>query len=214
METELDEIALGERKWQPMLKDFYQPFKANLNKKDKELDKKKLTEEKTSAKCPKCDKPMVIKMGRFGKFMACSGYPECKTTKPLPEEEKKQKALAKQYAQEKCPKCGAPMQVKRGRFGEFLGCTKYPDCKGIKPIEKKTGAKCPKCQVGDIVEKRSKKGRTFYACNKFPDCEFALWQKPTGEKCPDCKSLLVYAAKGNIKCSNTECKFTKDQDKK
>jgi len=214
MESELDDVAQGKRKWQPVLKDFYKPFKDNLKKKDKELDKKKLTEEKTKETCEKCGKPMVIKMGRFGKFMACSGYPDCKNTKPLPEEAKKQAEMQKQYANEKCPECGAPMQVKRGRYGEFLGCTKYPDCKGIKKIEKKTDAKCPQCKKGDIVEKRSKKGRTFYACNRFPDCEFALWQKPTGEKCPDCDSLLVFAAKGKVRCSNKECKFEKEQTKK
>lgn len=213
MENELDEIAQGKQEWQPAIKEFYIPFKKTLKKKDKELDKKELTEEKTKVKCPKCSAPMVIKMGRFGKFMACTKYPDCKTTKPLPEEAKKKKELEKLYADEKCPKCGGKMNVRRGRFGEFLGCDKYPDCKGIKPIEKKTDAKCPQCEKGDIIEKRSKKGRTFYACNKYPDCKFALWQKPTGEKCPKCKSLLVFAAKDMIKCSAKECKFEKEQEK-
>ena len=214
MEKELDEVAQGQRPWVPVIKAFYTPFKKNLKLKDKELDKKELTEEKTEEKCEKCGSPMVIKMGRFGKFMACSKYPECKNTKPLPEEAAKQAELSKQYAEEKCPKCGAPMQIKRGRFGSFLGCSKYPECKGIKPIEKKTGVKCPQCEKGDIIEKRSKKGRTFFACNRFPDCEFALWQKPTGEKCPQCQSLLTFAAGGKIKCSNKECKFEKIAEKK
>lgn len=214
MEKELDEIAQGQREWVPVIKDFYAPFKKNLKLKDKELDKKELTEEKTEEKCDKCGSPLVIKMGRFGKFMACSNYPKCKNTKPLAEEAAKQAELSKQYADEKCPKCGAPMQIRRGRFGAFLGCTKYPECKGIKPIEKKTGVKCPSCGKGDIVEKRSKKGRTFYACNRFPDCEFALWQKPTGEKCPQCQSLLTFAAGGKVKCSNKECTFEKIVEKK
>lgn len=213
MEKELDEVAQGQRQWVPVIKAFYGPFKKNLKLKDKELDKKELTEEKTEEKCEKCDSPMVIKMGRFGKFMACSKYPECKNTKPLPEEAAKQAEMSKQYADEKCPKCGASMQIKRGRFGSFLGCSKYPECKGIKPIEKKTGVKCPQCEKGDIIEKRSKKGRTFFACNRFPDCEFALWQKPTGEKCPQCQSLLTFAAGGKIKCSNKECKFEKIVEK-
>ncbi len=211
MESKLDEIASGKREWKPVIKDFYKPFKSNLDKKYKQLDKKELTEEKTKEKCDKCGSAMVIKMGRFGKFMACTKYPECKSTKPLPEEEKKQKELEKKFSEEKCPKCGAKMQVKRGRFGEFLGCSKYPECKGIKAIENKTGAKCPQCENGDIIEKKSKKGRTFYACNKYPDCKFALWQKPTGENCPDCESLLTFAAANKIKCSNKECKFEKDQ---
>ncbi|MFC1617792.1 type I DNA topoisomerase [Patescibacteria group bacterium] len=212
MEEELDEIAQGKREWNPVIKDFYKPFKANLDKKFKQLSKKELTEEKTSEKCDKCQSEMVIKMGRFGKFMACTKYPECKNTKPLPEEEAKQKELEKEHADVKCPKCKGPMQVRRGRFGEFLGCSKYPDCKGILPIEKKTGAKCPQCKKGDIIEKQSKKGRTFYACNKYPKCKFALWQKPTSEKCPDCKSLLVFAAGKKIACSSKECKFEKAQE--
>ena len=102
------------------------------------------------------------------------------------------------------------MQVKFGRFGKFLGCTRYPDCKGIKRIEKKTGVTCPQCNKGDIVERRSKRGRNFYSCNRYPDCKFALWSKPTGEKCPDCGSLLVYAKEGKIGCSGKACKFSKE----
>lgn len=217
MESSLDEIASGKKEWRPLIKDFYGPFKKNLKKKEKEVDKKKLTEEKTKEKCEKCKKPMVIKMGRFGKFLACSGYPDCKNTKPIGKEGERQEKLKNEYANVKCEKCGAPMVVKRGRFGEFLGCSKYPECKTIKPIEKKTDVKCPKCKEGDIIEKRTKKGRTFFACNKFPKCEFALWQKPVADKknkgkgieCPKCKSLLVYAAKGKMKCSKKECDYIK-----
>lgn len=99
------------------------------------------------------------------------------------------------------------MVVKRGKFGAFLGCSKYPECKNIKRIESKTGITCPKCQKGEIVERKSKKGRVFYGCNAYPDCDFALWNKPTGDKCPKCQSLLVFAAKGIKKCSNKECGY-------
>jgi DNA topoisomerase-1 len=150
---------------------------------------------------------MVIKMGRYGKFLACTGYPECKTTKPL--DENGQPAPV-QESNEKCDKCGAPMVFKRGRFGPFLSCSKYPDCKNIKNIEQKTGATCTQCGKGDIIAKRSRQGRTFYSCNRYPECKFALWQKPTGEKCPDCDSLLVFAAGNKIRCSNKECKFIKE----
>lgn len=207
MEENLDQIATGEKEWVPIIKDFYGPFHKNLAKKDGEVSKEELTQEETDEKCDKCGKPMIIKLGRFGKFMACTGYPDCKTTKPLKEEAKAQAALEKEHSHEKCPECKAPMAIKRGRFGTFLGCSKYPECKGIKPIEKKTGADCPKCEKGEIIEKRSKKGRTFFACNKYPECEFALWQKPTGEKCPDCSSLIVFAAKGKLRCSSKECKY-------
>ena len=104
------------------------------------------------------------------------------------------------------------MIVKRGRFGAFLGCSGYPECKNIMNIEKKTGIKCPKCGKGDIIERKSKKGKMFYGCNKYPECDFVMWNKPTGELCPDCQSPLAFAAKGKINCSNKECAFTKEQE--
>lgn len=199
MEEELDEIAQGKMKWIPVIRGFYEPFKENLTKKYKDVEK---AIEKTDKKCPKCGGDIIIKFGRFGKFYACSRYPECKHTEPLEEE----KEMAKQYEGEICEKCGSPMALKRGKFGAFLGCSKYPECSNIKKIEKTTGVNCPKCLVGEIVERRSKRGRVFYGCNKYPDCDFALWNRPASEKCPKCGSLLVFAGKDKIKCSNKECK--------
>lgn len=207
MEKDFDAIAEGEKEWVPVIRDFYGPFKENLAVKDKELDKKDITEEKTDEKCEKCGSPMVIKFGRFGKFLACTGYPECKNTKQIgaggaPEEP--------EVTDEKCEKCGKPMIVKRGRFGPFLSCSDYPACKTTKPIAKKTGVKCPTCGVGELVERRSKtRGRVFYGCNRFPECKTALWGKPIGEACPQCKSPLIIAKKGLIGCSNKECKYTR-----
>jgi DNA topoisomerase-1 len=155
-------------------------------------------------------RPMIIKTGRFGKFLACTNYPECKNTKSTdPEEAKQQQAV--EATNELCEKCGKPMMLRRGRFGPFLGCSGYPECKNIKNIEIKMNMKCPKCAVGDIVQRRSKRGKPFYGCNKYPDCDFALWEKPTGEFCPTCKQPLVFAAKGIIKCSNKECDYKKEQ---
>lgn len=211
MEKDLDEIATDKREWVPVIEDFYKPFIKNIEKKDKELDKKKLTEEKTDKKCPECGKPMVKKMGRFGKFYACSGYPDCKTTEPLEDEKKEIEAIEKE-SKEKCDKCGSPMVVKRGRFGAFLACSKYPECKNTKAIIKSTGVKCPKCKKGEIVEKKSKKGRMFYACDQYPDCDYAMWQRPTGENCPKCKGILAYAGKEKIKCTNKECDFEKETE--
>jgi DNA topoisomerase-1 len=152
---------------------------------------------------------MIIKTGRFGRFLACTGYPDCKNTKPIngngePEEP--------ETTDEKCDECGAPMQFKHGRYGKFLGCTKYPDCKGIKNIEKGTGVTCPECGKGEIIEKKSKKGRTFFACNQYPDCKTAFFAKPVDEKCPDCGSQLVFGPKGTHKCSSKECKFSKSAE--
>ena len=170
------------------------------------VNKKDLTEEATEEVCEKCGKPMVIKLGRFGKFLACTGFPDCKNTKPLNGAGEPEKP---ELTDEKCDLCGAPMQIKQSRYGKFLGCSKYPECKGIKGIEKTTGVKCPQCGKGDIVEKRSKRGKTFYSCNQYPNCKFALWSKPTGEKCPDCENLLVYGKGNTSYCSNTGCKFKK-----
>jgi DNA topoisomerase-1 len=175
MEEDLDKIAEGKKKWQPIIEDFYDPFMDNLQLKEKELTKKELTEEKTEEICEKCGAPMVIKTGRFGKFLACSNYPECKNTHPLFVTKEEQQA---EETGEICAKCGGKMIIKNGRFGKFLACSNYPKCKNTKRIEKSTGLKCPKCQTGDVVVKKSKRGKIFWACNRYPDCDYASWENP------------------------------------
>lgn len=206
MEDDLDQIAAGSTPWVPIIRNFYHPFKGHLNSKYMEVSKKDLTETETDEVCEKCSSPMVVKIGRFGKFLACSNYPNCKNTKQIG---KDGKVEAPETTDEKCPDCGADMVVKRGRFGKFLACSRYPDCKGIKKIQHSTGVKCPQCNEGDIVEKRSKRGRNFYSCSRYPDCKFALWSKPTGEKCQACGSLMVYSKNNTAACSNKDCSFTK-----
>jgi len=212
MEDDLDEIAEGKKKWMPVIKEFYAPFKENLNQKYQEISK---MEEKTDEICEKCGSPMVIKMGRYGRFLACSNFPECRNIRSL----KSEGETEPETANEVCDKCGAPMAIKSGRFGKFLSCSRYPECKNIKSLVKSTGVKCPECgknllaedllKAGEIVERRSKKGRTFYSCNRYPDCKFALWSKPTGEKCSKCGSLLVYGKNDTVVCSNKECDYKK-----
>lgn len=204
IEEEFDEIAEGKKEWVPVIKEFYTPFHKNLKNKTKDVKKEDLLE-KLDKKCPECGGDLLVKFGRFGKFIACVNFPNCRYT----EKTEAEKKVEDENSGVICDKCGAPMVVKRGRFGAFLGCSRYPDCKGIQRIENKTGIKCPKCSVGDIVERKSKRGKLFYGCSSYPKCDFALWSKPTGEKCPDCGSLLVYAAKGVIKCSGKECKYEK-----
>lgn len=214
MEGEFDKIAGGEIRWQPAIKDFYLPFHENLELKYNEINKQDIMpEEKSEVICDKCGSTMVIKTGRYGQFLACSNYPECKNIKNMkagtgvPEEKsEEQKKLEEKYSKEICDKCGSPMALKVGRFGPFLACTAYPKCKNIKNIEENnnsTGIKCPVCGLGEIVQKRSKRG-VFYACNKYPDCKTAFWSKPTGNKCPDCGSLMV-EVEGGEKCSNKSC---------
>ncbi len=175
MEEDLDDIAEGKIKWQPVIKEFYDPFAKLLVQKEKELVKKDIIEEKTELKCEKCGSPMVVKTGRYGKFLACSNYPECKNVQPLMVTEEEHKA---EETQEKCPKCQSSLVVKTGRFGKFLACSGYPACKFTKPIQKSIGMKCPKCKEGDIVVKKSKRGKIFWACNRYPDCDYASWEKP------------------------------------
>lgn len=184
MEDKLDDIADGERKWVPVIEEFYTPFEKNLSLKNKEINKDDIIKpEITEEKCPECGKPLLIRLGRFGKFMACSGYPECKYSRPLESkaEEKEMKELVKESG-EKCEKCGGKMVLKEGRFGKFLACENYPKCKNTKAIVQSTGMKCPECGEGDVVTKRTKKGRTFWGCSRYPDCKYATWENPTEKK--------------------------------
>ncbi|MFA6307758.1 MAG: type I DNA topoisomerase [Patescibacteria group bacterium] len=204
MENDLDEIAEGKKEWQPIISAFYKPFEKNLMEKEKELDKKEITETATEEVCDKCDSPMVIKLGRFGKFLACSNYPDCKNTKPIGDDGKPEE---REKIDEPCPTCGKDMIVKTGRFGKFIACSDYPKCKTTKSKDSGTGVKCGLCKEGEMVTKRSKRGKIFYGCNNYPKCEHLLWGKPTGEKCPDCSKLLYQANKTTIKCE--ECDFSK-----
>lgn len=201
MEEDLDQIAEGKKEWQPIIKSFYEPFEKNIMTKEKELDKKEITETATDEKCDKCGSAMVIKLGRFGKFMACSNYPDCKNTKPLGDDGKAEEV---EKVDEKCPNCGKDMIVKTGRFGKFIACSDYPTCKTTKSKDQGTGVKCGLCAEGEMVAKRSKRGKIFYGCNNYPDCKHLLWGKPTGQKCPECGKLLYQANKSTVKCEECE----------
>ncbi|MEK7067603.1 MAG: type I DNA topoisomerase, partial [Patescibacteria group bacterium] len=212
MEENLDDIARGGKEWQKIIGDFYDPFAKNLEKKRKELSKKELTEEKTNEVCEKCGSPMVIKMGRYGKFMACTNYPECKNTKNLNSGDKDRdgtkdseelKKFAVKYEGQTCPECGSPLVAKISKYGPFMACSNYPKCKFILNTNG-TGISCPDCGSGEITRKRSRRG-FFYGCSNYPKCKFTLWGKPTGQKCPKCGSLMI-ESKDEVKCSNKDCK--------
>ncbi|MFH0820345.1 MAG: type I DNA topoisomerase [Candidatus Peregrinibacteria bacterium] len=199
MEERLDDIAEGKVGWQPVIDDFYKPFAQLLEEKKEEVKKEDVIHEKTDEICDLCDAPMKVKLGRNGKFLSCSKYPECKNAKPMKAEREKEAALQKQYKNEKCDKCGKPMTVKRGRFGEFLACSGYPKCKTTRPLAHALNVKCPKCDKA-LVEKRTKRRKVFYGCSGYPDCEFATWHKPITDPCPVCKGVQVQAKKDLIKC--------------
>jgi DNA topoisomerase-1 len=187
-----------------VVKDFYVPFHEKLTEALAIKGKVKPEDISTETICEKCGKPMVIRWGRHGRFMACTGFPECKNAKPL--EGEAQPAAAVE-TDEKCPKCGSPMVLKSGRFGKFLACSKYPECKTTKPLA--TGVKCPE-DGGDIVERRSKRGKSFWSCSNYPNCKFATWHKPVPKSCPDCGAAFMaekWDKAGNVtlSCLNKEC---------
>jgi len=266
MEEELDEVEEGKLSWIEALDEFYKKFKKDLRLAEREMEDIKGEGIPTDEKCEKCGKPMVVRLGRNGAFLACTGYPECDGTRDLTPE------LAAQYgtagppapdvAEENCQKCGKPMAVKRGRFGYFLACTGYPECRNTKKIVMKEGAatavadvpleeKCPKCGnnlalkhgrygqftacsnypncryvkrqtlgiacpekgcTGELVVRRTKRGKTFYGCSRYPQCKFAAWDKPIAEPCPQCGSpLLLEKHKKDSTavryCRNEACKY-------
>ena len=210
MEEELDLVEDGTDDWVKVIGDFYRPFKKTIDslKKKTKAIKESLTEA-TDIKCEKCGSPMIMRWGRNGQFLACSSYPECKSTKPLAKDE------AQVKTDEKCEKCGSEMVVKTGRFGRFLACSGYPECKTTKAMT--IGIKCPKPKCGgQIVEKQTRSRRLFYGCSKYPKCDFASWDKPVAEPCELCNHpflvLKVTKAKGEqLRCP--ECKHEKTAHK-
>jgi DNA topoisomerase I len=169
--------------------------------------------------CENCGKPMVVKRGRFGQFLACTGYPECKTTRKLIATKQGGLRAAKpdQVLDELCPRCGANLVLKQGRYGEFTACTKYPECKYVK--HKTTGVKCPKDadKGGEIVERKSKRGKVFFGCSNYPDCDFVLWNRPLDEKCPSCGApfLVEKTTKKHgrqVLCNNEDCDYVRSEE--
>jgi DNA topoisomerase-1 len=264
MEEELDEVEDGKMTWVQALGEFYKKFEKDLAKASKNMENLKKQEIPTDEVCDKCGSPMVIKWGQFGRFMACSGYPECKNTKEITSDEapKEGEAAAESSEPEPCENCGKPMALKRGRFGQFLACTGYPECKTTRKIAaggkapkrpdvpldetcpqcgqaklmqkegrfgefiscgnypkckyikpKTVGVPCPKPGCGgELIERRSKRGKVFYGCLKYPDCDFVLWNKPVPEACPQCGApfLLEKSTKreGLVRyCNEESCKY-------
>ncbi len=195
METKLDDIEEGGVNWRKVIGDFYPGFEKNLRAASAYGDQ--LTEEV----CGKCGHFMIRRMGKFGKYLACSNYPECQNIVSEGEEE---------VSGIRCPKCGEHMVVKSGKFGKFLACPGYPDCRStmVMPTDEppKLVGKCPECGAPMTVRK-SKKGKTYYSCQGYPSCKFMSWDIPTGEKCPTCQNALVQTARGGIKCSNRDCNY-------
>ena len=261
MEEELDEIEEGKIEWRVAIGEFYEKFDKDLRHAEEHMTDIKRMEKPTDLICEKCGRPLVIKWGKHGSFIACTGYPECTFTRELTVDlpDVDQVDLSEQGDEEYCENCGRPMVLKKGRFGTFYACTGYPDCKTTKPVggtqkkpdvpldekcpqcgnnlvlktgrfgeftacsnypeckyvkQKTIGVKCPECSEGEVVERRSRRGRTFYGCNRYPDCNFVAWGKPVAEKCPDCgKPYLIekWLKSGPVlQCPDKECKYKRE----
>jgi DNA topoisomerase-1 len=186
LEESLDKIEEGDADWVETVQAFYKQFARDLKSAGKRMDNIKVGLE-TGEACPECGKPLVKKFGRFGSFLACSAYPECKYTKDLGGGRERP---ADEPTDEACPTCGKPMVIKHGRFGKFIACSGYPECKTTKPIT--LGIVCPEPNCGgQLVERRTKRGKTFFSCSNYPTCKFALWARPVAEPCPNCGAPFV-----------------------
>ncbi len=210
MEEELDEVAEGNRKYKDALRDFYTPFEKTLAQAKVQMKNIKTQEVKTDLSCEKCKSPMVIKWGRRGEFLACSNYPACKNTHEFHRTEEGEILKAKkEVTGEFCVNCGSQMIIKTGRFGKFLACSRYPECKSTRAVS--IGINCPRCG-GKMVEKRSRKGRVFYGCMNYPKCDFATWDRPLKEPCPKCGSpfLLSKVKKTSREVKCPACDYSRE----
>ena len=216
MEDELDKIEDGKEKWTKTMKRFYTPFERDLKKAAKEMRDVKRQEVPTDIACEKCGALMVVKWGRNGEFIACPKYPDCKNTKNFKRSNEGEiEIAAEEQVDEACEKCGKPMLLRFGKFGKFLGCSGYPECKNIQPLQKPVdlGIKCPECKEGNIKERKSRWGKMFYGCDKYPECKFASWDKPMPTPCPDCDSPILVEkvtkrAGRTHRCYKKECGYS------
>jgi DNA topoisomerase-1 len=218
LEDKLDKIEGGEYNWVETLQNFYDPFVVDLQNAAETMRDVKKEFEETDEVCDKCGKLMIIRWGRFGRFMACSGFPDCKNTRELPTpKENGEEAKPAPSVDVKCDVCGKPMALKRGRFGEFLACTGFPECKSTKPVAVEMDCPLDGCG-GQIVQRRSKRGRSFYGCTNYPTCTFSAWQRPVARTCPQCQSpyLLEKRPKqdplGTLACPSKTCDFSEKME--
>lgn len=187
LEDTLDAVARGEKEWIPVLEDFWKPFIKQIHDIDEQVKRQDVTTELLEDKCPKCSKPLAIRLGKRGRFIGCTGYPECDYTQDL-STQAGEKSEPEVVEGRECPDCKGALHIKTGRYGRFIGCSSYPDCKFIEPLEKPadTGVECPKCNAAKILKRKSRKGKIFFSCAAYPKCDYALWNEPIDKQCPQC----------------------------
>ena len=220
MEEDLDKVADGEIDWVALLNRFTSEFNPTLDQATRAMDSVK-GGLPSGLSCPECGKPTMIKFGKAGPFLACSGYPDCRFTSNFTRDEKGQVRIAEREQPQyqvvgKCPDCGGDLAVKKSRTGSrFIACTNYPACKHAEPFS--TGVPCPKCKEGTLVEKSSKRGKLFYGCDQYPKCDFAMWDEPVQGECPQCGSpvLAVKKPRGRkpyVGCPEKSCRYRQAGD--
>jgi DNA topoisomerase I len=213
MEDELDAVSRGEKEWIPVMHEFWDPFKKLVDHKEENVSRKDVTTEKMDEKCPKCGKPLSIRLGRRGRFIGCTGYPDCDYTRNL-DETAEQAAQPEKIEGRQCPQCNSDLIIRRGRYGKFIGCSGYPNCKYIEPLEKPQdmGVECPECHQGTFLKRKSRYGKIFYSCSRYPDCKYATWNPPLAQPCPKCAwpilTIKTTKRKGTERvCPRKECGF-------
>jgi len=213
LEDDLDAIARGEKDWIPLMHQFWSPFNQLIHEKEESVQRKDVTQEAIDEKCPECGNQLSIRLGRNGRFIGCTNYPECSYTRDL-EGNTTSTEAAQVVEGRNCPKCQSDLVIKKGRYGKFIGCSGYPKCKYIEPLEKPldTGVECPQCQKGTILKRKSRYGKVFYSCSGYPKCNYALWNVPIKESCPDCQwpilTLKSTKRRGPEKvCPQKECQY-------
>lgn len=214
MEDGLDAISRGEKAWIPLLASFWEAFKEQIDHIDATVKRKDVTQEELNEVCPECGKKLAIRLGRAGRFIGCTGYPECKYTRSLDEDKEEQKEIEVVEGRT-CPKCGSPLHIRYGRYGKFIGCSAYPKCKYIESLEKPkdTGVVCPECGKGTMLQRKSRYGKIFFSCSRYPDCKYATWNEPIKEKCPKCGwpilTIKTTKRRGTEKvCPQKDCDYS------
>ncbi|MBL1293134.1 MAG: type I DNA topoisomerase [Thiotrichales bacterium] len=216
LEDQLDAVSRGELQWLPVMEKFWSPFKERITDTDENVQRKDVTQEAIDEKCPKCESQLSIRLGRRGRFVGCTNYPECDYTRDMDGNSKDEPEIVEGR---KCPECESDLIIRSGRYGKFIGCSSYPDCKHMEPLEKPadTDVECPKCKQGNILQRKSRRGKVFYSCSRYPDCDYALWNEPIKESCPECQwpilTIKVTKRSGKQKlCPQDTCDFIESME--
>ncbi|MEQ1544916.1 type I DNA topoisomerase [Methyloglobulus sp.] len=213
LEDELDAVSRGEQDWIPLMTKFWKPFSNLIIEKEAQVQRKDVTQEAIDEKCPLCASPLSIRLGRNGRFIGCTNYPECAYTRNLNDDASASTA-PETVEGRVCPTCESPLVFKVGKYGKFIGCSAYPKCKHIEPLEKPqdTKVECPQCKKGTILKRKSRNSKVFYSCSEYPKCNYALWNAPIKDSCPECNWPVLVVKETKTRgvektCPQKDCKY-------